>query len=145
MSIHGTALIEDSTVEDAEVREYATIHDSTIGAGSRIYERTSIKKTTIEGPADVNANGYVENAEIGDSVQVGPNATIVGVTHALQDDGMEFRNDRFETVTIEDGAFVGAGAVVLPGVTVGEDAVIGANVTVTDDVAAGTVVTGDGN
>lgn len=55
---------------------------------------------------------------------------------------MEHRNDRFEEIVLEDGAFVGAGAVVLPGIRIGKNAVIGANVTVTDDVAAGTVVRG---
>lgn len=141
MAIHDTAMIEDSNVDGAEIREYATVHDSTIGEGSRIYERVSIKKSDIAGPVDINANTYVENAAIGARVQVGPNATIAGVTHDLDEDGMEFRNDRFETVEIADGAFVGASAVVLPGVSIGENAVVGANVTITEDVPAGTVVT----
>jgi len=44
MTVHDTAMVESSTVAGAEVREYATIHDSTVGPGSRIYERASIKK-----------------------------------------------------------------------------------------------------
>ena len=52
---------------------------------------------------------------------------------------MAFRDDVFEQVVLERGAFVGAGAVVLPGVTVSEDAVVGAGVTVTDDVPPDTV------
>jgi acetyltransferase-like isoleucine patch superfamily enzyme len=56
---------------------------------------------------------------------------------------MAFRNDRFETVAVEAGAFVGASAVVLPGVSIGENAVVGANVTVTEDVPPATVVTND--
>jgi acetyltransferase-like isoleucine patch superfamily enzyme len=43
-------------------------------------------------------------------------------------------------VVLEDGAFLGAGATVLPGVTVGENAVVGAGVTVTEDVPSGDVV-----
>ncbi len=39
-------------------------------------------------------------------------------------------------------AFIGANAVVLPGVTVGDDAVVAAGAVVTHDVAAGTVVGG---
>ena len=99
-----------------------------------------MKKAEIEGPTDINANVYVENAEIAPEVQVGPNAAVVGVTHDLGDDGMTFREDTFETVALERGAFVGAGAVVLPGVTVGEDAVVGAGVTVREDIPAGTVL-----
>ena len=140
MDAHETAHIEDSTLSDGIVREYVTIHDSVIGSDSRIYERVSVKKSTIGESVDINANSYIENAEIGDRVQIGPNASVVGVTHDLTTEGMEHRNDRFETIVLEDGAFVGAGAVVLPGVRVGKNAVVGANVTVTDDVAAGTVV-----
>jgi len=143
MTVDETARVEDSTLGDVEIREYVTIHDSEIDDGCRIYERTSIKKSDIDGPSDINANAYVENAEIGSEVQVGPSAAVVGVTHDLDSEGMTFREDTFETVVLEDGAFVGAGAVVLPGVTVGENAVVGAGVTVTEDIAAGAVVRSD--
>lgn len=139
MTVHETALVENSTLGDVEVREYVTIHDADVETGCRIYERTSIKKSTIAGPTDVNANCYVENSTLGSRVQVGPNCAIVGVTHDLSESGMTFRDDAFEEVVVEDGAFVGAGATVLPGVTVGRDAVVGAGTTVTGDVPAGTV------
>lgn len=140
MTVHDTAMVENSTVGDAEIREYATVHDSTIGDDCRIYERVSIKKSELAGPVDVNASAYVENAAVGERVQIGPNATVAGVTHDLSANGMEFRNDTFEEVVIEDGAFVGAGAVVLPGVRIGENAVVGANATVPEDVSGGTVL-----
>ncbi len=141
MTIDETASIANSTLGEVEIREYVTVHDSELADGVRVYERTSVKKSAVEGPTDVNANCYVENARLGEGVQVGPNASIVGVTHDLTDAGMEFRNDTFdEVVVVEDGAFVGSGAVVLPGVTVGEDAVVGAGTTVTTDVPAECVV-----
>lgn len=142
MSVDPTAKIENSTLEDAMVREYVTIHDSTIGPDSQIYERVTIKKSTVGASVDINANTYVENAAVGDEVQIGPNASVVGVTHDLTAEGMEHRNDRFEEIVLEDGAFVGASAVVLPGVRVGANAVVGANATVTGDVRPGTVVRG---
>jgi len=143
MAVDETASIANSTLGDVEIREYVTVHDSEIGSGSRVYERTSIKKSVVEGPAVVNANCYVENARLGAEVQVGPNASIVGVTHDLDDSGMEFRNDTFDGVVVEEGAFVGAGAVVLPGVTVGENAVVGAGTTVATDVDSECVVRTD--
>jgi acetyltransferase-like isoleucine patch superfamily enzyme len=143
MPVDETARIENATLGDVELREYVTVHDSEIDDGCRIYERTSIKKSDIDGPTDINANVYVENADIGSEVQIGPNAAVVGVTHDRDGDGMTFREDTFEKVRLKDGAFVGAGAVVLPGVTVGEDAVVGAGVTVTEDVPAGAVVRTD--
>jgi acetyltransferase-like isoleucine patch superfamily enzyme len=142
MAIDETARIENSDLAAVEIREYVTIHDSTVGDDSQIYERTSIKKSTVRDSVDINANCYVENAEIGDRVQIGPNASVVGVTHDLTEEGMEHRNDQFETVVVESGAFLGAGAVVLPGVEIGTNAVVGANVTVTEDVPANTVYRG---
>lgn len=142
MAVHETAKVENSTLNDVMVREYVTVHDSVIGSDSRIYECASVKKSTIGDSVDINANTYVENTTIKDRVQIGPNASVVGVTHDLTAEGIEHRNDRFEEIVLEDGAFVGAGAVVLPGIRLGANAVIGANVTVTDDVAAGTVVRG---
>lgn len=140
MDIDEWARVVDSSVADADIREFVTVHDSEIGDDVRLYEGVSVKKSTIAGPTDVNANAYVENARLEPTVQVGPNASIVGVTHELTEEGMTFREDDFEEVVLERGAFVGAGAVVLPGVTVGEDAVVGAGVTVTEDVPAGAVV-----
>ena len=146
MAIDETASIEDSTLGDVEIREYVTVHDSDIGSGARVYERTSIKKSVIDGPTDVNANCYVENARLGERVQIGPNVSIVGVTHDLTGAGMEFRNDVFDEIVVEDGAFVGSGAVVLPGVTIGENAVVGAGTTVSTDVPSESVVkTASGN
>ena len=45
-------------------------------------------------------------------------------------------------IVIEDDVWIGAGAIVLPGVKVGQGAVIAAGAVVTDNVAAGTVVGG---
>lgn len=143
MPVHETAMVENATLGAVEIREYVTVHDSTIGDDSRIYERVSIKKSTVGESVDVNAGTYVENATIADRVQIGPNTSVVGVTHDLSEDGMEHRNDQFEETVLETGSFVGAGAVVLPGVRVGEGAVVGANVTVTDDVPAGTILRGN--
>jgi putative colanic acid biosynthesis acetyltransferase WcaF len=46
-------------------------------------------------------------------------------------------------IVVEEGAFVGARAFVLPGVTIGAGAVVGACAVVTKDVAAGVTVAGN--
>jgi acetyltransferase-like isoleucine patch superfamily enzyme len=141
-SIDGSARVVDSTVGASEVREYVTIHDSEIGDGCQIYERTSIKKSRIDNDVDVNAGTYVENARLGSTVQIGPNSSVVGVTHELTPAGMTFRADRFDRIRLHEGVFVGAGSVVSPGVEVGAGTVISAGATVLADVAAGQVVVG---
>ncbi len=45
-------------------------------------------------------------------------------------------------VTIEDGAFIGLGATIMPGVTIGERAIVGACSLVREDVPADTTVVG---
>lgn len=46
-------------------------------------------------------------------------------------------------VVVDDDVFIGAGALLLPGVTVGAGAIVGAGAVVTRDVAPGTVVAGN--
>jgi acetyltransferase-like isoleucine patch superfamily enzyme len=46
-------------------------------------------------------------------------------------------------VTIGAGAFIGAGAVILPGRSIGRNATVGAGAVVTSDVADGDVVVGN--
>jgi maltose O-acetyltransferase len=50
---------------------------------------------------------------------------------------------RVAPVSVGARVFIGAGAILLPGVTVGDDAIIGAGSVVRRDVAAGTVVVGN--
>ena len=45
--------------------------------------------------------------------------------------------DRFPQTLVRKGASIGAGAIILPGLTIGEGAMIGAGAVVTKDVPAG--------
>jgi maltose O-acetyltransferase len=54
-------------------------------------------------------------------------------------EGLEFGRP----VRIGRNAWIGGGAIILPGVTIGDDAVVGAGSVVTRDVPAGTTVFGN--
>jgi acetyltransferase-like isoleucine patch superfamily enzyme len=140
--VDASARIVASDVGSSELREFVTVHDSVIGDDCRIYERCSIKKSRVGSGVDINAGSYVENASIEETVQIGPNSSVVGVSHRLDETGMEHRNDTFDEISLNEGAFVGAGAVINPGVEVGADAVVSAGATVTKDVPPETVVVG---
>jgi acetyltransferase-like isoleucine patch superfamily enzyme len=55
----------------------------------------------------------------------------------------ETRDYEEKPITLETGAWIGAGAIILPGVTIGERAIVGAGSVVTKNVAPGVVVGGN--
>lgn len=84
----------------------------------------------------------VVEVEIGAGTQVGPGAQILAADHprdaAERAKGLEFGRP----VRIGRNVWIGAGAIILPGITVGDDAVIGAGSIVTQDVPAARIATG---
>lgn len=80
---------------------------------------------------------------VGDGVFIAYGVTIVTGTHAIGP--QECRAGEFQPrgVTIGDGCWIGARAVILPGVHIGSGAVVGAGSVVTRDVASDTVVAGN--
>lgn len=87
-----------------------------------------------------------ERVEIGNDVMFGPNVTIMDSSgHPLRGRGEpgEAARTTSSPVSIGDNAWIGAGAMILKGVTVGEDAVIGAQSVVYEDVPAGAVALGN--
>ncbi|WKG09359.1 DapH/DapD/GlmU-related protein [Nocardia sp. PE-7] len=78
---------------------------------------------------------------LGRGVMVGPKATFITMGHPV--DPEERR--RFLTgapIDVADNVWIGAGAMILPGVSIGRDAVIAAGAVVADDVPASSLVTG---
>lgn len=53
-----------------------------------------------------------------------------------------FFPDKYEQIKIGNGAFIGAGALIMPGVTIGDRTVVGALSLVLRDVESGTIVAG---
>ena len=81
---------------------------------------------------------------IGSKVGIGPGVKILTSRHgdtprsqAIFDGPLEL-----SAVTIEDGADLGVGAIIMPGVTVGRGAQVGAGAVVTRDVPPYTIVAG---
>lgn len=88
---------------------------------------------------------FVDDADIyiGDNVMLAPYVVIATAAHpilpALRAYGMQFNRP----VHIGNNVWIGAGAVVLPGITIGENSVIGAGSVVTKDIPADVVAAGN--
>lgn len=91
---------------------------------------------------------------LGDYVAVGPNVQFITDTHPLrpedrfqppqEGDTLPFRVVNYALpITVGDYVWIGAGAIILPGVTIGEGAVVAAGAVVTKDVAARMIVAGN--
>ena len=90
----------------------------------------------------------------GDRVAVGPNVQFITANHPARPedrirppapgDTLPFQIMTLALpITIADNVWIGAGAIILPGVTIGEGAVVGAGAVVTRSVAARSVVVGN--
>lgn len=80
---------------------------------------------------------------IGDDVQIASGVQIIAATHPLDAAERATGWEMGRPVHIGHRSWIGAGAIILPGVTVGDDAVVGAGAVVTRDVPPGTVVAGN--
>lgn len=80
---------------------------------------------------------------IGDHTMLGPNVTIATAGHpiwpALREQAYQFNMP----VSIGRNCWIGAGAIVMPGVTIGDNTVIGAGSIVTKDIPANVVAVGN--
>lgn len=83
-----------------------------------------------------------DNVVIGDRVSIAPRVTIVTSSHPNNSRIRPFAPVASGRVVIEDDAWIGAGAILLPGVRIGRGAVVGALSVVTGDVGEFTIVAG---
>lgn len=86
----------------------------------------------------------VDDADIyvGDNVMFAPGVIVAAGTHPIHP-GLRRRQAQYNLpVHIGANVWVGAGAIILPGVTIGENSVIGAGSVVTEDIPANVVAVG---
>lgn len=141
-----------------QIHSSADVQTAAIGPRTRIWQGVVILGGARIG-ADVNicAHCFVENdvvvgdrctlksgvylwdgVRLGDGVFLGPNATFSNDRFPRS----RQRPQRFEETWIEDGASIGAGAVLLPGIRIGRGAMVGAGAVVTKSVPPFAIVTG---
>ena len=140
---------------------------ATIGEGTKIWHQAQVRERARIGRSCVIGKGaYIDfdvvigdqvkiqngafiyhGATIEDGVFVGPHACLTNdkLPRAITPDGELKRDADWEVgkILVQYGASIGAGAIILPGVTVGRFAMVGSGAVVTRDVAAHALVVGN--
>ena len=140
----------DVVIEDGTL----IFHPENISIGNKVYiGHQTILKGYYKGEMNISDGTWIGqhcffhsagNIFIGKSVGIGPYVKILTSNHQeLNSDIPVMSNPlEFAPVYIYDGADIGIGAIILPGVTIGEGAIIGAGAVVTSDVEPYSVYAG---
>lgn len=101
---------------------------------------------SIGDDAFINFNAVIldcASVTIGDGAQIGPGVQLLAADHPRDP---QTRRDLLELarpISIGSNVWVGAAAIVLPGVTVGDDSIIGAGSVVARDISSGVLAVGN--
>jgi UDP-2-acetamido-3-amino-2,3-dideoxy-glucuronate N-acetyltransferase len=141
------------------IHTLADVQSSLLGSGTKIWQFVVVlPDARIGNDCNICSHCFIENdVVIGDRVTVKCGVQLWDGLRIGSDvfigPNVSFANDHFprskqtpETflqTIISDGASIGAGATILPGVTIGYNAMIGAGAVVTRSVPANSVVTGN--
>jgi acetyltransferase-like isoleucine patch superfamily enzyme len=128
-------------------REFQSGHGVLIRENCRIGESVSVgshsvleHSVTIEDGARVHSGCFLpELTTLERGAWLGPRVIVTNAKYPNRYD----TKDKLEGVTVQEGAVVGAGAVLLPGIVIGRKALVGAGAVVTRDVESGSVVMGN--
>ncbi len=141
--VHPHGICESTSVGDA-TRIWAFAHvfpSAVIGADCNVCDHVLIENDVIIGDRVTVKSGVQlwDGIRLGDDVFVGPNVTF---TNDMFPRSKKYPA-KFLVTTVADGASLGAGSVILPGISIGRNAMVGAGAVVTKDVPANAVVVGN--
>lgn len=141
------------------IHDTAEVHSRRIGLNTRIWQFVIVMPNAEIG-ADCNICSHclIENdvvignrvtiksgvqlwdgIRVHDDVFIGPNVTFTNDPFPRS----KAYPENFSVTTIETGASIGGGAVILPGITIGKGAMVGAGAVVTKSVPINAVVVGN--
>ncbi len=143
----------------ASIHPLADVHSQQIGDGTTVWQYVVIlPRAQIGRDCNINAHCLIENdvvvgdrvtvkcgvylwdgLRIADDVFIGPNATF---TNDLLPRSKQYP-DSFPQTHVHQGASIGAGAIILPGISIGAGAMVGAGAVVTHDVPDHALVVGN--
>lgn len=137
--------------------KFAILNEVETGKGTIIHDQVNLYKCKIGKNCKIDSFVYIEeDVTIGDNCKIRAHTFIPsGVTieeNVFIAPGVIFTNDKYPKISgrwkllrtlIKKGAAIGAGSVILPGVTIGEGSIVGAGSVVTKDVPDNAIVAGN--
>ncbi|MDK2830942.1 acyltransferase [Methanolobus sp. WCC1] len=84
----------------------------------------------------------LQNLFIGDRASISSGVTFVTASSPNKSRIVPYVENVYGKIVVENDAWIGTGAIILPNITIGEGAIVGAGAVVTKDVPAFTVVAG---
>jgi acetyltransferase-like isoleucine patch superfamily enzyme/dTDP-4-dehydrorhamnose 3,5-epimerase-like enzyme len=141
--VHPNAISEAAELGDGS-RVWAFAHilpGARIGRDANICDHVFVEGDVVLGDRVTVKSGVQlwDGLRAEDDVFIGPNASFANDAFPRS----KQQPDRFQTTTLREGCSIGAGAVVLGGVTIGPGAMVGAGAVVTRDVPPHAIVTGN--
>jgi acetyltransferase-like isoleucine patch superfamily enzyme len=126
--------------EGTIVRDFVNLYGCRIGKGCKVAAFVEIQRGVVIGDrCKIEAYAFIPSGvTIEDEVFIGPHVVLTNDLHPRAVGDWEVT-----PTLIKKGASIGAGAVVVCGVTIGEGAMVGAGAVVTKDVAPHTLVVGN--
>jgi len=140
--IHVTAEVQTEQIGfGATIWQYVVIlPGARIGAGTNVCSHCFIENDVVIGDRVTVKSGVQlwDGTRIADDVFIGPNVTFTNDKFPRS----KVYPESFPLITIESGASIGGGAVLLPGITIGRGAMVGAGTVVTKSVPPFSIVQG---
>jgi len=135
----------------------ATDPDEIRGIMSEIIGKTVDNSSTVFTPFNTNFGKFINIGKnvfinhgcsfldlggitIEDDVLIGPNVQLITENHPINP--AERKSLELKSILIKKNAWIGGGAIILPGITVGQNSVVAAGSVVTKDVPANVVLAG---
>ncbi len=138
-------------------RKFSSIVECEIGEGTLLHDHVDLYKCKIGANSKIDSFVYIEEGVvIGNFCKIRPFTFIpTGVTigdYVFIGPNVTFTNDKYPKIgedwqllktKIEDHVSIGAGSIILPGVSIGANSLIGSGSVVTKDVPQGSRVKGN--
>lgn len=119
-----------------------------LGKNIRILDNTELL-TTANTKIRIGDNSFInhqtmirEDVEIGKNVSIAYRVLIISDSHIIGNANRRAARKYSKKITIENGVWIGANAIILPGVTIGEGTIIGAGSVVTKDCSSNSLYVG---